>query len=128
MVKAANLKAKMEEKTAESRKRRADAKETDASIPDDYELLQDGIDAIFDEETNLSNDDPVLKKPKKTVNKRPDNWQFIASESAIYGTASVIRSSTEKFKDLTLSARVTTWRKDLKTLERIPGYGERIPV
>ena len=65
-VKAANLKAKMEERIAESRKRRADVKETDAYRPDDYELLQDGVDAIFNEETNLSIDDPVPKKPKKT--------------------------------------------------------------
>ena len=96
------MKAKMEERIAESRKRRA--KETDAYIPDDYELLQDGIDAIFNEETNISNDDLVPKKAKKTWNKRPDNWQFFASESAIYGTASVIRSFKEEFKGLTMSA------------------------
>ena len=36
-VKAANLKAKMEERIAESRKRRADVKVTDAYIPDDCE-------------------------------------------------------------------------------------------
>ena len=103
-VKAANLKAKMKERIAESRKRRADVKETDAYIPDDCELLQDGIDAIFNEETNPLIDDSVWKKPKKTWDKRPDNWQFTASESAIYGTASVIRSFKEVFKGLTSSA------------------------
>ena len=56
-IKAANMKVETEERIAESRKRRA--KETEADIPDDYEVLQDGIDAIFNEETNISNDDPV---------------------------------------------------------------------
>ena len=131
LCKDAKLKADMVERIAESRKRRADVKETDGYIPDDYELLQGGIDAIFSEDTNLSNDDPVPKKAKKTWNKRPDNWKFIASESAIYGTASVIRSFKEEFKGLTSSAakqRIITWRKDLKTPKRIPDYRVRMPV
>ena len=59
------------------------------------------------------------------------DWQFIASESAIYGTASVIRSFKEEFKGLTMSAakqRVITWRKELKTPERISDYRVRMPV
>ena len=131
LCKDEKLKADMVERIAESRRRRAELKKTNENKSDDYQQLQDSINALCDDELNLSNDDPVSKKVKKTWNKRPENWQFIASESVIYGTDSVIRSFKDEFKGLSSSAakqRVITWRKDLKSPEKIPDYRVRKPA
>lgn len=81
----------MEDRIAESRKRSAEMKKNNVNDPDEYQQLQDSINALRDYELNLSNDDPVSKIVKKTWKKRPDNWQFIASEFVIYGADSFIR-------------------------------------
>jgi DDE superfamily endonuclease len=96
-----------------------------------YHLLQDSINALGDEDLHLSEDSPVLKKAKKTWNKRPDNWQFIATESMMYGTSSVIKSFKDEFEGLSASAakqRVITWRNDLKIKKRTPDYRVRMPM
>jgi hypothetical protein len=131
LAKDAILKASMEERIAESRKRRANVKEIDAHLSDHYHLLQDSIDALGDEDLHLSEDSPVLKKAKKTWNKRPDNRQFIATESMTYGTSSVIKSFKDEFEGLSASAakqRVITWRNDLKIKKRTPDYRVRMPM
>ena len=71
-------------KESPRRKRRAELKKTNENKSDDYQQLQDSINALCDDELNLSNDDPVSKKVKKTWNKRPENWQFIAKKSHFF--------------------------------------------
>ena len=106
--------ADMEARRVASNKRRIEARKA-VDVRTDFEKLQDQIDAIVDD------DIIILKnpgKPKaKTWSKRPANWKFIAEESKIYGTESVIRSFKDEFAGLSATAcrqRVIQWRKDLK--------------
>ena len=80
----------MVDRIAESRKRSAELKKNNVNDSDEYQQLQDSINALRDYELNLSDDDPV-SIVKKTWKKRPDNRHFIASEFFISGADSVIR-------------------------------------
>lgn len=119
-----------------SNKRRIEARK-DVDERTDFEKLQDQIDAIVDDDIILKNNE-VRTTRAKTWSKRPVNWKFIAEESKIYGTESVIRSFGEEFAGLSATAsrqRVVQWRKDLvadptKTAVnyrlRTPAYGAAI--
>ena len=127
--------ADMEARRVASNKRRIEARKA-VDVRTDFEKLQDQIDAIVDD------DIIILKNPRKpqakTWSKRPANWKFIAEESKIYGTESVIRSFKDEFAGLSATAcrqRVIQWRKDLKADPtktnvdyrlRTPAYGAAI--